>query len=217
MDCRRAQRDPYGPIMPGAYSSRRLAGTRRRRATCGSVMQSFTTTRTSALMFSLPPILHVLVAGLIAYTAIVLFVRISGKRSLSKMNAFDLIVTIALGSTLSTALLPSTPTLASGVAGFAILLVLQFLLTWGGSRSRRLNGWIKSSPRLLVRHGVMLDDAMKDERITHDEVRAAARSQGIADFSQVGAIVLETDGTLSVVRSSSENWSSLVGVTGWNE
>ena len=55
------------------------------------------------------------------------------------------------------------------------------------------------------------------ERITHDEVRAAAGSQGIADFSQVGAIVLETDGSLSVMRSSSANWSSLKGVTGWNE
>lgn len=168
-------------------------------------------------MFSLPSILHVLAAGFIAYTVIVLFVRISGKRSLGKMNAFDLIVTIALGSTLATALLPSQPTLATSIAGFAILLALQFVLTWSGSRSRRLNGWIKSSPRLLVRNGAMLDEAMKRERITHDEVRAAARSQGIADFSQVGAIVLETDGTLSVVQSTNGKWSSLEGVTGWNE
>ena len=71
----------------------------------------------------------VLVGGL-TYVALVLLLRISGKRTLSKMNAFDLVVTIAIGSTLATVLLSRDVALAEGVVAFAVLIGFQFVITW---------------------------------------------------------------------------------------
>ncbi len=93
-----------------------------------------------------------LVGGL-SYVALVFLLRISGKRTLSKMNAFDLIVTIALGSTLATVLLTKSVALVEGIMAFALLIFLQYLVTWLSVRSPRFTTLIKAQPRLLLHHG----------------------------------------------------------------
>ena len=82
-------------------------------------------------------LLRTLVIGVFAYAALVGLLRLSGKRTLSKMNAFDLVVTVALGSTLATVLLSKDVALLEGVLAFAVLIGLQFLVTWSSVRARR--------------------------------------------------------------------------------
>ena len=79
---------------------------------------------------------RVVVVGVLAYGALVFLLRVSGKRALSKMNAFDLIVTVALGSTFATVLLSKDVALLEGALAFALLIVLQFVLTWLSVRSK---------------------------------------------------------------------------------
>src|ERR671917_2028562 len=122
---------------------------------------------------------RVVLVGILAYLALVLFLRLSGKRTLSKMNAFDLIVTVALGSTLATVLLSKDVALAEGVLAFALLILLQFAITWLSVRSERVQELVKARPRLLLHHGRLLPGALREERVTEEEVRAAARTQGI--------------------------------------
>lgn len=141
-----------------------------------------------------------LVIGVLAYASLVLLLRISGKRTLSKMNAFDLVVTVALGSTLATVLLSKDIALAEGVLAFVVLVGLQYVLAWLGSRSAKVQALIKSEPSLLVYQGRFLEKALLRERVAKVEALAAIRSQGIADLREVEAVVLETDGTFSVVR-----------------
>lgn len=145
-------------------------------------------------------LLRVLVVGVAAYAMLVVILRISGKRTLSKMNAFDLVVTVALGSTLATVLLDRSVPLAEGVSALALLVLLQYVLTWSAVRSRTVENVVKSEPTLLVREGIFLDHAMHRERVTRDEIRAALRSSGVADVAGAAEVVLETDGTLSVVE-----------------
>lgn len=142
---------------------------------------------------------RVLLIGLLAYTAMVLLLRVSGKRTLSKMNAFDLVVTVALGSTLATVLLSKDVALAEGVAAFALLILLQFAVTWSSVRSKALRRAVKSEPALLFFDGRFLSAALRRERVTQDEAEAAVRQHGHASMQQVAAVVLETDGSLSVV------------------
>lgn len=145
-------------------------------------------------------LLRVLVVGVIAYAALVLFLRVSGKRTLSKMNAFDLVVTVALGSTLATVLLSKNVALAEGLLAFAVLIGLQYVVASLSVRSRTWRKLVKSEPRLLMYRGEFIDAALRDERVTREEVRAAVRESGIADLLQVRAVVLETDATFSVVE-----------------
>ncbi len=140
-----------------------------------------------------------LFVGFAAYVVLIAMLRVSGKRTLSKMNAFDLVVTVALGSTLATVLLNQSIPLAEGVAALALLIFLQYAITWSSVRSPRFQAMIKAEPTLLVHDGRYLDDALRRQRVTQDEIGAAIRANGQADLSNVAQVVLETDGSMSVI------------------
>ncbi len=141
---------------------------------------------------------RVLLVGTLAYLALVMLLRVSGKRTLAKLNAFDFVVTVALGSILATILLSSDVALLEGVTAFSLLIGLQFVVAWASVRSQRVESLVKSEPTLLY-CGEFLRAAMRRERVTEDELRHAARAQGHASLDRVSAIVLETDGSLSIL------------------
>ena len=145
-------------------------------------------------------LLRVVVVGPLAYVALVFVLRVSGKRTLAKLNAFDLIVTVALGSTLATVVLSKSVALAEGVLAFLMLAGLQFCVAWLSVRSPRFSDLVKSEPTLLLRDGRFLRDAMRRQRVTEIELVAAMRNQGVGNAEKIAAVVLETDGTFSVIK-----------------
>jgi uncharacterized membrane protein YcaP (DUF421 family) len=144
-------------------------------------------------------IARTLLVGTLAYLAMVFMLRISGKRTLSKMNAFDFIVTVALGSTLANVLLDTSVSLAEGATAFALLIGLQYLVTWSSVRTRWVKRVVTGEPELVAYQGRLLQGALLHTRVTEDEVHAALRNAGHAALSDVEAVVLETDGAFSVV------------------
>jgi uncharacterized membrane protein YcaP (DUF421 family) len=142
---------------------------------------------------------RVLLVGTLAYVGLVFLLRISGKRTLSKLNAFDLVVTVALGSTLATVLLSKSVALAEGALALGLLIFLQYAIAWLSVRSARFQAMIKAEPTLLLHRGQFLEGALRSERITREEILAALRASGAAEPAAVAAVVLETDGSLSVI------------------
>lgn len=144
-------------------------------------------------------ILRTVIAAVVAYTALVLLLRVSGKRTLAQLNAFDWVVTVAFGSTLATILLNADVALAEGLLAFALLIALQWIvarlsLAWPGFKQI-----IRSEARVLLRDGQFLDEAMRQERVTRSEIEEAVRNEGFGDLSEIAAVVLETDGSFSVI------------------
>lgn len=137
--------------------------------------------------------------SLAAYAALILLLRVAGKRSLAKLNAFDFVVTVALGSTLATVLLSEEVALVDGVTALAMLLLLQWLVSRLSISSHGVRRLVRSDPRLLFENGEFREEAMADERVTHSEIEAAIRTHGYGDLADVTAVVLETDGSLSVI------------------
>mgnify|MGYP003659899829 CR=1 FL=1 len=146
-----------------------------------------------------PGLLRVVVVGTLAYAGLILILRVSGKRTLSKMNAFDLVVTVALGSTLATVLLSKDVALTKGIVAFLVLVGLQYAIAWASVRSKLVRNLVKAEPVLLFHDGRMLDSALARERVVPEEILAALRNGGHADPAEVAAVVLETDGTFSVI------------------
>ena len=138
-------------------------------------------------------------SGMAAYAALILFLRLSGKRTLAKMNAFDLVVTVALGSTLASIVTSDRLPLANGLLALALLIALQYGIAWANVRVGWFRRLIKSDPTLLVYRGAMLEDAMRRSRVGPDEVLSAVRSAGVTRLGEVAAVVLEPDGSFSVV------------------
>jgi len=146
----------------------------------------------------------------LGYIAMVFILRISGKRTLSKMNAFDFVVTIALGSCLATIATNKNVTLADGFAAFTVFIFFQFLLSWLSVRIPTMKKIITSVPTLIFYKGEFLRDAMRKERISEEEISKAGRMQGFAALDQVEMIILESTGDISIVEKNSSGRVNIV-------
>jgi len=155
-------------------------------------------------------IARTLVIGVAAYVGLILLLRLSGKRTLTKMNAFDFVVTVALGSTLATVLLNKSVPLIDGLLAFALLIFLQYLITWLSVRSQTISKLVKSEPTLLVYQGAFLSAALKAERVTEAEILAGLRAQGLTSVTEAAAVVLETGGDLSILKNTTDGPQSVL-------
>ncbi|MBX3065594.1 MAG: DUF421 domain-containing protein [Anaerolineae bacterium] len=156
------------------------------------------------LFQSMSEIVRTLLVGTLAYAGLILLVRISGKRSLSKMSAFDLVVTVALGSILATILLNEDVALAEGMTAVGLLLFLQYAITYLAVRSKTVASLVRAEPTMVFYEGEFLYDTMKRERLIVDEIEAAIRKSGTPLLKKVQAVILETDGSLSVLAQTHE-------------
>ncbi len=143
------------------------------------------------------------VVAVLAYLALVVFLRLSGKRTLSKLNAFDLVVTVALGSTLATILLNADVALAEGLLAFACLIGLQYVVTWSSIRWGWVKRGVRAEPTVLVRGGVPVTEALRRERVTEDEALTAVWEAGGRTLAEAEVVILESDGSLTAILARS--------------
>lgn len=148
-------------------------------------------------------LVRVLAVGAAGYVTLVATLRLSGKRTLSKLNAFDFVVTVALGSTLATILLSADVSWSEGATAIALLAVLQFVVAWLDAHLPGSRSVVTAPPTLLLEDGRPLLEAMRRQRITLPELRQAVRGSGQGGLDSLAAVVLESDGSLSVITTAS--------------
>jgi uncharacterized membrane protein YcaP (DUF421 family) len=147
----------------------------------------------------------VLVYGVVSYLAVFFAIRLAGKRTLATMNVFDLLATVALGSTLATFVIDDGVGFSGGAIALALPLALQWSVAYVSSRSRRAERFVKQHPAMLLWKGEYLEEMMKHEMITADDICEALRKAGLASYRDAKAVVLEVDGHLSVVRDDEDD------------
>jgi uncharacterized membrane protein YcaP (DUF421 family) len=152
---------------------------------------------------------RVLVLGVMGYIALVLLLRISGNRTLSKLNAFDFVITIALGSSFGALILNKNVALADGIMAFTVLIGMQHVITWLTIRSNTLKRVIRNEPSLVYYNGEYIKNSMKRSRVVEDEIEQSVRNQGYANLEHVGAVILETDGSFSIISQSEKEGKEL--------
>jgi uncharacterized membrane protein YcaP (DUF421 family) len=136
---------------------------------------------------------------ILAYASIVILLRFSGKRTLTKMNAFDFIVTVALGSSLAAVALNKNVALADGAIVFFLFIFLQYAITWLSVRIKAVKKIITGQPVLLLYKGELIDHVRKKERITMEEIYVAVRAKGFSELKEIDVIVLETTGDFTII------------------
>ncbi len=150
-------------------------------------------------------VVRIIIIAISSYIGVVVLLRISGKRTLSKWNSFDFIVTIALGSVLASLILSKDVSLSEGITALAVLILLQFIVTKISVHSKFMRDVVKGEPTLLLLEGEFIEKALLKTRVTESEVLATIRASGIGAIEDVGAVVLETDGSFTVIQKSSMN------------
>jgi uncharacterized membrane protein YcaP (DUF421 family) len=135
------------------------------------------------------------------YISLILFTRLAGKRSFSKMSSFDFAMTVAVGSLIATTVLSKSTSLIQGIAGLASLYILQVLV----AIMRRFE-WVKdlvdNKPLLLMDGSRILYENLRKARISEGDLRNKLREANVVSLDQVKAVVFETTGDVSVLTSS---------------
>lgn len=162
---------------------------------------------------SLDLIARAVLLSVIALTWVIFVVRVIGLRSFSKMTAFDFVATIATGSLLAGACQATTwPEFAQPALAIAALLGAQYTVAQLRQASDRFEWVVENEPVLLMRDGVILDEALQKTRVARADLIAKLREANALDFSQVRAVVLETTGNISVLHGADLSADLLEGV-----
>ena len=169
--------------------------------------------------FDSPANLLTALAGAAAlYAVLILASRISGLRAYSKMSGFDFPLTVAVGSLLAATILTPDPPLVRSIVLLAGLLLMQAAVAWVRSRFESVRSAMDDKPLLLVRHGKLLENNIRQARVAESEIRAKLREANALSLSAVHAVILETTGDVSVlhgdVSGGVDDWI-MSDVRGW--
>ncbi|MEW6223382.1 MAG: YetF domain-containing protein [Chloroflexota bacterium] len=144
-------------------------------------------------------LLDVVARTAIVYLAILVLLRVTGKREVGQLSMLDFVLVLLISNGVQNAMVGDNVTLAGGVAAALTLVALDRGLGLLRDRFPRVRRVVEGEPRLLVRHGTVLRRAMRDESVTQAELLAALREHGLVRVEDVELAVLETTGTISVI------------------
>jgi len=145
------------------------------------------------------PLLEKTIRTLVVYGAVLIGLRLAGKRELSQLNPFDLVVLLLLSNTVQNAIIGNDNSVLGGLFGAAVLLLTNHFLVRYLFKSGRLDA-MEGNPDVLVSGGKVMHDRLNEELITVAELEAAARGQGIRSIADVEECRLETGGALTFVE-----------------
>jgi uncharacterized membrane protein YcaP (DUF421 family) len=138
------------------------------------------------------------------YFSVILFTRLAGKRSFSKMSSFDFAMTVAIGSILASTILSKSVSFIEGVIGLGMVYILQLSVAIL-RRYTKIEKLIDNQPLLLMDGSNILHENLKKARVTESDLRSKLREANVLDLSQIRAVVFETTGNISVLHSGEEN------------
>jgi uncharacterized membrane protein YcaP (DUF421 family) len=141
--------------------------------------------------------MDVVIRAVFMYFFILLVMRIVGRRELSTLEPFDLVLLIVLGDLVQQGVTQSDYSLTGATTVIVTLGLLTVVTAWLSFRVRRLRPLLEGEPIVLVADGSVLERNLRRERLTHAELEAEARLAQIGSLSQVRYAVLETNGRIS--------------------
>jgi uncharacterized membrane protein YcaP (DUF421 family) len=141
---------------------------------------------------------------IVVYAALLLGLRVFGKRELGQMTSFDLVVILVVSNAVQNAMVGPDTSLTGGLVAAATLLAANWIVDRLDLRSIWLHQELVGQPSLLIDRGRFIDDHLRREGVSRDEVMQALREHGVADLEQVQMAILEVDGTISVVPAEAK-------------
>ena len=145
------------------------------------------------------PWYEILLRTFVVYLAVLVLLRVAGKRELGQMTPFDLVVILVIANAVQNAMTGGDNSLTGGILAAGTLTGVNIAVGRWGSRIPLFRRLVASQPTLLLRDGKPLKDALARERVDVEELEMAARQHGIADLEGVTAAVLEEDGSISII------------------
>jgi uncharacterized membrane protein YcaP (DUF421 family) len=140
-----------------------------------------------------------LVRSVVVYLFLLVAFRLCGKRQLGQLSAFDLVVLLIISNVVQNAVIGNDNSLGGGLIGATAILLLNLVVAYVTFRFRRADRVVEHSPTLLVRHGRVLRDNLRRERLGPRDLRSALRHHGVVSIRDIRYAFLEEDGHVSVI------------------
>lgn len=144
--------------------------------------------------------MELVVRAVVMFVVVLVLTRLMGKRELAQMNALDIVVLVTLGDLVQQAVTQEDYSITGGILAAATFAICAVALSWVAYRFPRARRTLEGSPTVLIRDGELVQQVLKTERLTIDDVREEARQQGIRSFADVDLAVLEPSGAISFFR-----------------
>ena len=145
------------------------------------------------------PIWEILVRTAVVYIAVVVLLRVGGKRELGQLSVADFTVVLVISNAVQNAMNAGDNSLTVGLVAASTLVGMNLLLSRFGTRAPSLSHPVIDEPTPLMPDGVLLEENMKGEHVEKQEIEMAAREHGLGDLSEVSEAVLEPDGSISII------------------
>jgi len=153
----------------------------------------------SEIMFHMPlPLVEKILRPVVVYLALVLLLRVFGKRELAQLNPFDLVVLLSLSNTVQNAIIGEDNSVTGGIIGAVSLLTINWIVVRILFRSPRLNRALEGRPAVLIREGHIDRKALEREALTREELVEVIHRQGFEHLNDVHRCELEPNGTFYI-------------------
>jgi uncharacterized membrane protein YcaP (DUF421 family) len=145
-------------------------------------------------------LMEVVARAAVVFVFLVVLTRGLGKRELSDMNPFDLVLLVIMGDLVQQAITSDDRSLTSAFLAIGTIATLILAMSYATFRWKPFRQLIDGRPSIVVRDGSVLDKVLRIERVPLDDVLEAARGKGIESLRQVKIGILEADGSFSFIR-----------------
>ena len=145
-------------------------------------------------------VLEKIVRAAAVYVFLLVALRLTGKRQLGLMSSFDLVVLLIISNTVQNAIIGNDNSITGGFIGAITILALNYGVARFVITSKAAERLIDGSPTLLIHNGKVLEQNLRRELLTRDELMAALRRQGILSIDEVRVALLEETGTITAVK-----------------
>ncbi len=148
------------------------------------------------------PITQLIIRASVIYFAVLILLRLGGKKQVGQMGIGEFVAILLISNAVQNAMNGGDNSLRGGIVLAATLIVLSSVFSYLIYKSKRWEEIIQGKAALLIRNGEILHANLARERLNTHELRAMLRRQGIHNFHEVHEAVLESNGSLSVIRKS---------------
>jgi uncharacterized membrane protein YcaP (DUF421 family) len=149
--------------------------------------------------------MDIIIRALIVFVFVYLVLRALGKRELSEMTSFELVLLFVVGDLVQQSITQKDTSLTAAVLAISTIALLIAAQSYVVFRFQRTRPVLEGEPHVIVSNGQVLDEALRRERMTNHDLKVAARQQGIADLDDVRIAIVEADGKLSFIQSSGQS------------
>ena len=145
-------------------------------------------------------VLEVVLRGSIMYLALFAILRFVARRQSGRIGTADLLVIVLIADAAQNAFGKDYQSVTEGIALVLTIVAWEYLFDWLAWRFPKLRGWLEAEPLKLVSGGQILEENMRREMLTEDEIQAALRHRGITDIRRIEGLYIEQSGQFSVIE-----------------